>query len=138
MNLSSEAHFPNPFPEGSDHSFKVTVFSTKKSDRGGFSVYCGKKLYVESSTLITAFALLRSSIFSALEPATSTSTAQKLAQALSSRAKGILQFLTLAHCNTADHHSLHSITCKGGVDFVVKNDKNAKWLAIDALKLEYH
>lgn len=31
-----------------------------------------------------------------------------------------------------------SVSCKGGDDFVVKNDKGAKWLAVDALKLEYH
>lgn len=32
----------------------------------------------------------------------------------------------------------NSVTCKGGDDFVVKNAKGAKWLAVDALELEYH
>lgn len=33
---------------------------------------------------------------------------------------------------------LYRAVCAGGEDFVVKNDRGAKFLAIDALKLEYN
>ena len=39
---------PNPLPAGSTHTTNVTVWSTRKKDRGQFNIYVGTTLLVSS------------------------------------------------------------------------------------------